>query len=78
MQSSPKPRNARSLTNAMLRLKREHRRLDQLIVFEDRLKAPDSLKLQRLKRLRLAVKEKLQSLEQMLRAMATPVRPQTA
>ncbi len=78
MQSSEKPRNVRNLTNAMLRLKREHRRLDQLIVFEGRHMLPDSLRLQRLKRLRLTVKERFQSLENLLRTFATPVRPQVA
>ena len=78
MQNSQKPRNLRNLTNALLRLKREHSRLDQQIVFEGGHKMPDSLKLQRLKRLRLAAKEKLHALERGLRALATLVRPQTA
>ena len=50
------------MSSATYRLTRIHRSLDDAITAEMRRRLPDSLKLLRLKRLRLAVKDRLTSL----------------
>ena len=47
------------MSSATYRLTHTHRRLDEEITREMRRRLPDSLKLLRLKRLRLAVKDRL-------------------
>ena len=47
------------MSSATYRLTQTHRRLDEEITREMRRRLPDSLKLLRLKRLRLAVKDRL-------------------
>ena len=50
------------MSSATYRLTQTHRRLDDAITQELRRRLPDSLKLLRLKRLRLAVKDRLTAL----------------
>ena len=50
------------MSSATYRLTQTHRRLDDAITEELRRRLPDSLKLLRLKRLRLAVKDRLTAL----------------
>ncbi|WP_158266365.1 DUF465 domain-containing protein [Allosphingosinicella deserti] len=50
------------MSSATYRLTQTHRRLDDAIAQELRRRLPDSLKLLRLKRLRLAVKDRLTAL----------------
>ena len=50
------------MSSATYRLTQTHRRLDDAISEELRRRLPDSLKLLRLKRLRLAVKDRLTAL----------------
>ena len=50
------------MSSATYRLTQTHRRLDEEITREMRRRLPDSLKLLRLKRLRLAVKDRLAGL----------------
>ncbi|MBV1691826.1 DUF465 domain-containing protein [Novosphingobium sp. G106] len=47
------------MSSAAFRLTEIHRRLDEEITRETRARLPDSLKLLRLKKLRLAVKDRL-------------------
>jgi hypothetical protein len=49
----------RNMSSSTYRLTQTHRRLDDAITHEMRRRLPDSLKLLRLKRLRLAVKDRL-------------------
>lgn len=60
-------------TVAMLkkRLERKHAALEDLIGEETRRVAPDTLKLQKLKRRRLRVKERLSHLEGVVRTLAS-------
>ena len=78
MPSTPKARNARTLSSLTQRLKRQHRRLEQLIARESRHKLPDFLRLQHLKKLRLSVKEKLGRAEGVIRTIGKPIRPDAA
>ena len=50
------------MSSATYRLTHIHRRLDEAIASESSRRLPDSLKLLRLKRLRLAVKDRLTAL----------------
>jgi len=50
------------MSSSTYRLTQTHRRLDDAITLEARRLLPDSLKLLRLKRLRLAVKDRLAGL----------------
>ena len=50
------------MSSATYRLTHIHRRLDEAIASETSRRLPDSLKLLRLKRLRLAVKDRLATL----------------
>ncbi|HYD38575.1 MAG TPA: DUF465 domain-containing protein [Allosphingosinicella sp.] len=50
------------MSSSTWRLTQTHRRLDDAIASEMRRRAPDSLKLLRLKKLRLAVKDRLTAL----------------
>jgi hypothetical protein len=50
------------MSSATYRLTHIHRRLDEAIAGEASRRAPDSLKLLRLKKLRLAVKDRLATL----------------
>jgi uncharacterized protein len=56
------------MSSATYRLTRIHRSLDEAITQEMRRRLPDSLKLLRLKRLRLAVKDRLTALMRKSRA----------
>jgi uncharacterized protein len=56
------------MSSATYRLTRIHRSLDEAITQEMRRRLPDSLKLLRLKRLRLAVKDRLTALMRRSRA----------
>ena len=56
------------MSSATYRLTRIHRSLDEAIREEMRRRLPDSLKLLRLKRLRLAVKDRLTALMRRSRA----------
>ena len=50
------------MSSSTWRLTQTHRRLDDAIAREMRRRAPDSLKLLRLRKLRLAVKDRLSTL----------------
>lgn len=78
MPSKPKIGNARTLSSLTQRLKRQHRRLEQLIARESRHKLPDFLRLQHLKKLRLSVKERLTHTEGVMRTIGKPIRPDAA
>ena len=78
MPSKAKTGNARTLSSLIQRLKRQHRRLEQLIARESRHRLPDFLKLQHLKKLRLNVKEKLVHTEGIMRTIGKPIRPDAA
>lgn len=78
MPNKPKTRNMRSLSALTQRLKRQLHRLEQLIRRESRHKLPDFLALQRLKKLRLKVKENLCKVEGVMRTIGKPIRPNPA
>lgn len=78
MPSEPKSRNLRSLSNLTQRLKRQHRRLEQMIARESGHKLPDFLRLQHLKKHRLNVKQRIHQIEGVLRAIGKPIRPDAA
>ena len=78
MPNDKKARRVQTMSMLAQRLKRQHHRLDQVIASESRNKLPDFLKLQRLKRLRLRVKDKLFEVEGVMRTIGKPIWPGAA
>lgn len=71
-------RNTRIMSMLVQRQKRKHHRLDQAIASESKSKLPDLLKLQRLKRLRLRIKDEIFRLDGVMRTIGKPIRPDAA
>ncbi|MEM9138777.1 MAG: YdcH family protein [Pseudomonadota bacterium] len=78
MRNAEKATNARTLSMLYQRLKRQHHQLDQKIASESQHKLPDFLRLQKLKRLRLRVKEQICQVDGVLRTIGKPIWPDAA